>query len=87
MAKPQKDFVTIKIRLTKITRKAYGVSTKDAKGRSLETFIPRSHAGETDCLAVGDRGTLKIARWLAIEKGIIDDEDEDEDEDAAAGKY
>lgn len=68
----EEENISIDIEMIKITEKAYFVSTQDKTGKKIETWIPKSQAIETDCLAAGDQGYLIIKPWFAVKANLIE---------------
>lgn len=56
--------VDVEVTLLRVTHKAYQVSYLDSKKKLKETFIPIRHIVETDCIATGDVGYVRIPKWL-----------------------
>lgn len=67
----------IHVKVNRITEKAYLVEVKTVIGNDtkvIEEWMPKSQVKETDCLAEGDSGTMQITKWIAKEKGFIDED-------------
>ena len=66
------DFLEIEVTVLRLTPKAFLVKTADSEGEPLKFWVPRSQVIETDCLAEGDKGTMRLTEWIAKEKGLIE---------------
>ena len=67
----------IHVKVNRMTEKAYLVEVKTVIGNDtkvIEEWMPKSQVKETDCLAEGDSGTMQITKWIAKEKGLIDED-------------
>jgi len=68
------EFVTVEVICTHETEKALIVRKVDAEPRDTKA-IPKSLIRDTDVNGAGDSGEIEIPRWLAEEKGLVEEDD------------
>jgi hypothetical protein len=76
----EQNTIEIDVKVVQITSKAYLVETdiespESALPKTVEEWIPKSQVMATDCLAVGDEGTMEITEWIAKQKGWMEDDE------------
>ena len=66
--------VTVEVICSGETDKALLVRLVDAE-KSEAAWVPKSLITDTDVNGAGDSGEIEIPRWIAIDKGLVEEDD------------
>ena len=70
----EKEDVTVVVTLKGETRKAYKVELENPESKTETHWFPKSQVRAIDCFAEGDEGEMTVSRWIASQKGLVEDD-------------